>query len=184
MTSDRTHLKDLLHRFARLVAAEGWEGDLNPTQRAALLYLARANRFSRAPSHVADYLSATRGTVSQTLKALHRKGLIRERRSETDKRSFSYEPTPEGIALVSAGDGLSKVLAQLSSAEAADFADKLTHLISGLLQEREGRPFGVCRTCLHHETRGKAGFCRLLHVEIGKEGLDQLCHEHKEVEAA
>lgn len=178
MTSDRAHLKDLLHRFARLIAAGGWEGNLNPTQRAALLYLARANRFSRAPSHVADYLSATRGTVSQTLKALLRKGLIRERRSETDKRSFSYEPTREGIALVSADDGLSKVLAQLSSTEAADFANKLTHLISGMLEEREGRSFGVCRTCFHHETRGKAGFCNLLQVAIGEEERDQLCHEH------
>ena len=184
MTSDHVHLKDLLHRFARLVAAEGWEGDLNPTQRAALLYLARANRFSRAPSHVADYLSATRGTVSQTLKALQRKGFIRERRSETDKRSFSYELTREGIVMVSAGDGLSAVLAQLSSAEAADFADKLAQLIAGLLEEREGRAFGVCRTCFYHNARGKTGFCTLLQVEIGEQERDQLCHEHAKAEAA
>lgn len=184
MTSDRTHLKDLLHRFARLIAAEGWGEDLNPTQRAALLYLARANRFSRAPSHVADYLSATRGTVSQTLKALHRKGLVRERRSETDKRSFSYEPTPEGIALVSAHDGLSKVLAQLSAEDADSFADQLTHLISSLLEQRGGQSFGVCRTCFHHEARGKTGFCTLLQVELGEEERGQLCHEHAKAEAA
>ncbi|WP_172974907.1 MarR family winged helix-turn-helix transcriptional regulator [Roseivivax sp. THAF30] len=131
-----------------------------------------------------DYLSATRGTVSQTLKALHRKGLIRERRSETDKRSFSYEPTPEGIALVSVGDGLSKALSQLSAEDAENFADQLTHLISGLLQERDGRSFGVCRTCFHHEARGKTGFCTLLRVELGEEERDQLCHEHKEAKAA
>lgn len=184
MTSDRTYLRDLLQRFARLIAADGWGGDLNPTQRAALIYLARANRFSRAPSHVADYLSATRGTVSQTLKALRRKGLIRELASEGDKRSFSYELTPEGLACVAADDRLSEVLAGLSKEDAAELSGHLSNLIFGLLELRNGQSFGICRTCQHHEKRGPAGYCKLLQVALVPEERDQLCHEHVPVEAA
>jgi DNA-binding MarR family transcriptional regulator len=96
MTNDREHtrfISDLIDRLGRLNAAEEWNGPLNPSQFAALSYLARANRFSRAPSHVADYLATTRGTASQTLKALARKELIAESRLEEDKRSIRYDVT-------------------------------------------------------------------------------------------
>jgi DNA-binding MarR family transcriptional regulator len=96
MTDDRDHtrfISDLIDRLGRLNAAEEWNGPLNPSQFAALSYLARANRFSRAPSHVADYLATTRGTASQTLKALARKELIAESRLEEDKRSIRYDVT-------------------------------------------------------------------------------------------
>ena len=184
MASDHTHLRDLFQRFTRLVASEGWDGDLNPTQRAALLYLTRANRFSRTPSHVADYLTATRGTVSQTLKALRRKGLIEEVPSATDKRSFSYTPTADGVRLVSADDRLAEVLATLSGKDATDLSKVLVGLISGMLEQRGGRSFGVCRTCSHHEVRGDAGYCKLIAEPLTLQDGDALCHEHENAEAA
>ncbi|MFC6657468.1 MarR family transcriptional regulator [Roseibium salinum] len=97
--TDTEIVRDLIDRLSRLIAAEEWNGPLNPSQFAALSYLARANRFSRAPSHVADYLATTRGTASQTLKALARKGLIAETRSQEDKRSIRYDVTDHGIDL-------------------------------------------------------------------------------------
>ncbi|WP_299615997.1 MarR family transcriptional regulator [uncultured Tateyamaria sp.] len=184
MTSNQTQLRDLLHRIARLVVSEGWEEDLNPTQRAALRYLARANRFSRAPSHVADYLSATRGTVSQTLKALSRKGLIKEFPSETDRRSISYEPTPEGLMRASADDSMTVVLSDLPDEDASDFVDHLSGFISAMLAQRGNRTFGMCSSCLHHEKRDHDGYCKLLGVELAPEERQQLCHEHREVDAA
>jgi len=74
--ASRHHIRELIERLARVSAADEWADDLNPTQKAALAYLARANQYSRSPSQVAEFLAATRGTVSQTLKALARKGLI------------------------------------------------------------------------------------------------------------
>ncbi len=86
-------LRSLLDRTSRLLQAGHRTGDLNPPQVAALAYLSRANRFSRSPSQVADYLSATRGTVSQTLHALEGKGLIVPVRSDQDRRSLRYDLT-------------------------------------------------------------------------------------------
>lgn len=174
------HLRDLLHRVARLLASEGWGDDLNPTQRAALAYLVRANRFSRAPSHVADYLAATRGTVSQTLKALRRKGLVEEARSETDRRSVVLEPTEAGRACVGTADALDAALAGLPEAQAAALETGLGDLVSDLLKRRGGRSFGICRTCRHHEGRPDGGHCRLLRVDLAPFETGQLCHEHAE----
>jgi DNA-binding MarR family transcriptional regulator len=180
MTSDRSRLRDLLHRLSRLMAAEGWGEDLNPTQRAALAYLARANRFSRAPSHVADYLSATRGTVSQTLKALERKGLIRAAPSDGDRRSIAYAPTPEGAAIAGRGGAVDDALADLPAPTAAALANGLATLTRDVLARRGGRSFGMCRTCRHHDPRGPGGFCLLLGVDLDPPETRQLCHEHAE----
>ena len=105
--SDTRALSELILRLARLELAGAWQDDLNPAQRAALAYLARANRFSRAPSQVADYLGTTRGTVSQTLKALDSKGHIAAEAAPGDRRSIRYRVTDRGRAEVALRGGLS-----------------------------------------------------------------------------
>ncbi len=66
----------LIERLDRLVRSGESGHGLNPAQWEALRYLARANRFSRNPAALADYLGSTRGTVSQTLIALEQKGHV------------------------------------------------------------------------------------------------------------
>ncbi|WP_282610739.1 MarR family winged helix-turn-helix transcriptional regulator [Pelagibius sp. Alg239-R121] len=175
----RSELRFLIDRIARISASEDWSDGLNPTQRAAISYLARANRFSRMPSQVADYLSATRGTVSQTLKALARKGLVIEVRSESDRRSVSYEVTPEGQNALEVDTLLDAALADLGTKDAANLTTSMKALAKCLLSAREGRSFGICKTCRHHR-KGKTGaHCALLEVELLPEETEQLCHEHE-----
>ncbi|MBW3097033.1 MarR family winged helix-turn-helix transcriptional regulator [Pseudohoeflea coraliihabitans] len=178
MTEEPVFLRDLLDRLARIIASEGWTDDLNPTQRAALSYLARANRFSRAPSHVADYLCATRGTVSQTLKALARKDLVREVRSETDRRSIAYILTECGERVAQTPGALDDVLRRLDPEAASTLAQELASLLRHTLAERGGRSFGMCHTCRHHQSDGEGGWCRLLKVDLKEDETRQLCHEH------
>jgi len=180
MTRDnRADIRDLLDRIARLKAAEDWGDDLNPSQRAALAYLCGANRFSRAPSHVADYLSATRGTISQTLKALARKGLIAEIRSATDRRSISYEVTPAGEAASQKGTAIDAALAGLDPTSADALTKALKGLVGAVLAARGGRSFGLCRTCRHHRVRDDGAFCALLNEALAPHEAAQTCHEHE-----
>ena len=158
----KSEVRDLLDRLSRINTAEDWTGSLNPSQRAALAYLAKANRFSRKPSQVADYLSATRGTVSQTLKALSRKNLICENRSETDKRSISYDITAEGMKELDHSAAIDNALAQMADTDLATLSDQLKKLAKELLRQRKARPFGICRTCRYHQTGTSGVFCKLL----------------------
>ncbi|QYX58505.1 MarR family transcriptional regulator [Roseovarius sp. SCSIO 43702] len=181
------HLRELLSRLSRVVASEGWGGDLNPVQRATLAYLVRANRFSRAPSQVADYLLATRGTVSQTLKALARKGLVEERRSDSDRRSIRYDVTAAGRELAHQASDLDAAIAALPAQRKAALAGGLGDLLRGTLDQRGARPFGICRTCRHH--RPEAGpeggaWCALLDVALSPPDRDRICHEHAPRDAA
>ena len=176
--SDPTELRALIERVARLVSAEAWRGPLNPTQQAALDYLSRANRFSRAPSHVADYLCATRGTVSQTLKALERKGFIKAVPSQSDKRRMSYDVTRQGHELLAQMQDLNLVLDAMTQGQQARLADGLRAMLRALMERRNGQSFGICKTCRHHRSHEDGAFCALLDLPLAPPEIEQICHEH------
>ncbi|WP_322866773.1 MarR family transcriptional regulator [Aquicoccus sp. G2-2] len=168
-------LTTLLDRLARLHLQERRDDDLNPAQRAALDYLARANRFSRMPSAVADYLAATRGTVSQTLKTLARKGLIHEHTPPGDKRARRYDLTAEGQRLC-AHPSTAEIT--LSADDAAEAEATLRALLKAMLDARDRRSFGVCKTCRYHGARNDAPYCNLLQLALTNEETTQICVEH------
>lgn len=173
------HIRSLINRLARLDASETWESPLNPAQIGALEYLARANRFSRAPSHVADYLGTTRGTMSQTLKSLARKGFVKERRSEADKRSISYELTEAGRVLAAPRRALVEAIEALPKTEQASLGAALSDLLAFQLRKNGTRPFGFCRACTHHRVMQDGPFCALLSLKLLPEEADQTCHEQE-----
>lgn len=178
-SSTRDTVREMLDRIARITASGDWAGDINPTQRAALSYLNNANRFSRSPSQVADYLSATRGTVSQTLKALARKGLVQEVRSAFDKRTISYDVTEAGHAALNVKTTIDNALGQLSETSLNSLSDQLSEVIRQALLARGGRSFGICRTCRHHRADTAGAFCLLLNEPLLPAETDQICHEHE-----
>jgi len=177
-TGDTGATAHLIDRLARLQAAQGWDGTLNPTQRAAMLYLARANRFSRTPSAVADYLGTTRGTVSQTLKSLAQKGFLGETKSPTDKRSIRYDLRPAGQEVAAQAQMMDRALATLPPQDRDALDRGLAGLARAVLAQTGGRSFGLCATCRHHRTTPDGAQCALLNVALAPEEADQICQEH------
>src|SRR5262249_51223226 len=78
-----------LERIARLTRAAEHGDQLNPAQRETLRYLSKCNRFSNSPGAITQYLGATKGTISQTVKALERKGHIDKSQREAERRSIA-----------------------------------------------------------------------------------------------
>jgi len=179
--TNQKYIKELIDRLGRISAADEWEKDINPTQWTALSYLARANRFSRSPSQVSDFMATTRGTVSQTLKALARKELIEEARSEHDKRSISYSITKEGRALFNKASTIEDAMSGLSDEETAPLLAGLEAVLRSALKQREMRAFGVCETCKYHSKKTSGGFCKLLNESLSAAEAKQICHEYSEV---
>ncbi|MEP0321929.1 MarR family winged helix-turn-helix transcriptional regulator [Bauldia litoralis] len=170
-------IRALINRLARLDAAETWKVDLNPAQIAAIEYLGRANRFSRAPSHVAEYLGTTRGTMSQTLKSLVRKGYVTERQSETDKRSISFELTEAGRPLAGREGALADAIKALPAQDQDRLSESLSALLKARLLANGGRAFGICKTCVHHRATENAAHCALLSLPLSTDETTQICHE-------
>ncbi|MFD1159767.1 MarR family winged helix-turn-helix transcriptional regulator [Roseovarius aestuarii] len=164
--------------------ASSWSGDLNPVQRSALEYLRDANRFSRSPSHVAEFLGTTRGTMSQTLKALLRKGFVQEVRSESDKRSISYALTRAGSAVLAEDGVIAVALTNLTDQEVVELESGLRQTLRQALKLNGGKSFGQCKTCRYHEAAKGAAFCQLLSVPLSAEDSEKICIEHEEAVVA
>ena len=83
-------LLELVERLGNLMRSElrksGSEESLQPVHLQALIYLSKANRYSNTPQALADYLGLTKGTVSQTLLLLDRRGLIERFEDDIDRR--------------------------------------------------------------------------------------------------
>lgn len=174
----------LIERLGRLLRAGDHAGGLAPAQWEALRYFARANRFSRTPAALADYLGATRGTISQTLIALEDKGLVRKAANARDGRSVELSLTRSGRALLDS-DSLKDVARDIdASGEADGLAQGLEAALHQALVRRGGRAFGVCRTCRHFRPSGrgdKAGkphHCALLDEPLSDAAASLVCFEH------
>lgn len=174
---EQERIREIINRIARLDAGESWGGDLNPSQRAVLDYLSRANRFSRSPSNIAEYLGTTRGTISQTLKSLGKKGFVTETRSDTDKRSIVFDLTTKGRDVLRSHGKLVSGILDLAANDQRILSEALSNLLSKVLVQNQGRPFGICRTCKHFDPAPKGGFCALLSETLTERDAGEICHE-------
>src|SRR5688572_13397288 len=98
-------LLDLVERLGNLIRAEmrrmGSEHSLQVVHLQALVYLHRANRYSNTPQALAEFLQLTKGTVSQSLLLLDRRGLIERYEDEVDRRVVRLRLSPSGEQVVS-----------------------------------------------------------------------------------
>lgn len=178
-------LFDLLERLSSLTRVWFRQhpllADLQPIQLSALLYLARCNRYSNTPLAVTEYLGLTKGTVSQSLKALEAKGLIVKTQDVTDKRSVHLSLTEPARVLLGAVMP-PEFLAAAAARMGAD-AQTLEHLLGDLLrtiQRSENVPgFGLCKTCRFHRKTASGGFCELTQESLAAAERELICREHQ-----
>lgn len=177
-------LSDLLTRTARLIAGDGHSAGLKPVQWQALRYLAVANRFSRTPGALTAWLGQTKGTVSQTVGALERKGLVARSEDSEDRRLVRLSLTPAGYGLLAeAPEAVSDAMtAGLATPERAALESLLARMLTGHLAKRGYRPFGQCVDCRHFERDAADGAphrCGLLALPLSDADADAICIEQE-----
>lgn len=150
---ERSKIVDLVDRLTRIAHSLQFAEGLNPAQWEALRYVARSNRNSCSPGALADFMGSTRGTVSQTLKALESKGLIERSRLDCDRRSVRLNITGAGQQMLQR-DPLGAVyeaLSPLSESDQSALVQGMERLL-GAVQTNQGIPeFGPCLDCTHYK---------------------------------
>jgi DNA-binding MarR family transcriptional regulator len=159
-----------LERLARLLRQSGHAKGLNPVQWEALRYLARCNVLSHSPGAMAKYLGSTKGTVSQTVMALEKKGLLSKHVDAKDQRGVALHLTEAGKALL-VDDDLNVVKADI-----AELSDKtrrrFDRALDALLEQarlRGGEPqFGTCLSCRYYReaSSGLAAHCMKVNATV------------------
>ncbi|MFN4204990.1 MAG: MarR family winged helix-turn-helix transcriptional regulator [Agrobacterium albertimagni] len=173
----------LLERIGRVLQNDGHSEGLKPTQWEALRFFERANRFSRSPSALTAYLGMTKGTVSQTVSALEKKGLVEKATGEADRRQVRIEVTAKGESLLKRDplDALTTSLSKLRSPQRRELKDNLSNFLRTTLRQREGRQFGACKTCRYFRKHAEGGAphkCGLLDEPLSAADSEMICVEH------
>jgi DNA-binding MarR family transcriptional regulator len=178
----------LIDRLDRLVRAGEQLGDLNPAQWEALRYLAQANRFSRTPAALADYLAATRGTVSRTLASLESKGYLCRAPSTRDGRSVEFLLSPDGDRALKRDPllALARDIQEAAGGDLGSLVDALRRALRCAIVRNERRPFGACHTCRHFRTDVRPGarmphHCALLDEPLSRADSHAICAEQEPV---
>jgi DNA-binding MarR family transcriptional regulator len=186
MLMDAVRLYDVLERLGNLLRSEEREAaaraGLLPVHLAALGYLGRANRYSNTPAALAEYLGLTKGTVSQSLLVLERRGYLRKQGDSRDRRVVRLELTARGrraLERQSPPAAIRMAAEELGAAETDLLTTGLDGLLRAMQRARGNRSFGVCRTCRFFE-RGPDGFrCGLTHESLSAEDSERICREHE-----
>jgi DNA-binding MarR family transcriptional regulator len=178
---------ELVEQLGHCACSEAFSAGLNPAQWAALRFLERANRFSRTVSAFADYHGTTRGTASQTIRALVQKGFLRRLPDERDQRSFRLELTGHARAVLDADPlaGLVSAAATLPHAQCAVLAEGLRTMLERVQDQRARRSFGVCTSCRHlcalddEGERGCASRCTFKNAILQDGELGKICIDYQ-----
>lgn len=172
----------ILERISSLFRAELREHatahELKLVQLEALIYLSVANRYSDTTSALTEYLGTTKGTTSQTVMALERRGLLEKRKDANDGRVMHCELTTAGRD-ITAECLPASFLTDLTAPSQSDALRAATGLLRSLQAGREHRVFGQCRDCVHLQRNGPRLRCGLTDEVLTTAESRQLCREHE-----
>ncbi|CAI2719478.1 MarR family winged helix-turn-helix transcriptional regulator [Nitrospina watsonii] len=179
-------LHDYIERISHLIRSEtriaGTDFDLQPIQLDVLYYLTRSNRYSNTPQGVTDYFGLTKGTVSQTIKALESKGLVQKTPDAKDGRKVHLSVTRSGKKLLERAMPAQVITSAWEKIQELDqdrlLAD-LKLLLVRMQKVNEMKSFGVCRTCrFNTQVSETKFFCELTQEALTPNDTTLLCREH------
>lgn len=186
MLKDPLTLLGILDRLANLLRADlrriGGASSLQAVHLQALLYLAQSNRFSNTPQALADYLGLTKGTVSQSLLLLDRRGLVERYEDELDRRVVRLRISRSGAELLETA-GLNDLwrtaTRDVSATRIRAVVSTLRETLARVQDVTGGSNFGTCETCTHWERRSARVYhCAWYGERLGLTESRQLCRAH------
>jgi DNA-binding MarR family transcriptional regulator len=138
MPLDRSPLQ-LLHRTSHLADALFLSQTKGPTARQLAVMIAIDENMGASQHELAEYTGIDRSTISQTVRRLVRRGLVRRKRNSKDRRAFKIVLTDEGRELLAESGPIARdvdegVLDALPSARRGEFLDLLCEVVRKLAQ--------------------------------------------------
>jgi DNA-binding MarR family transcriptional regulator len=148
-------------------------------------YISQCNRYSDTPVAVTEFVGATKGTTSQSINILEKKGFLIKRPDKVDGRVIHLDLTDKGEYFVKnefPPHEFRDALDGLNPDDRESLAILLTKLLIQLQRKNNGKLFGVCHTCKHFKKFGLEDThqCGLTLEPLSEEESFQICREHEQ----
>ncbi|WP_368904439.1 MarR family winged helix-turn-helix transcriptional regulator [Taklimakanibacter lacteus] len=185
--ADSRAIVHALERLSRLMRGAEFGEGINPAQWEALRFLARANRFSNSPGALTRYLGATKGTISQTVKALERKKFIEKTERPGEKRSIVLTLTQAGRDVMARDpwNALAASCDALGGKTRRRMDKGLAELLAQEIARRNDPSFSACLTCRFWRAEGRSEdasgphLCMLFDAPLSAHETTQICIAHE-----
>lgn len=183
---------DYIERLSNLIRIDsrrqGASFGLQPIQLEALHYLSLCNRYSDTPIAVTEYLGQTKGTVSQTLIVLEKKGYLTKHADGKDKRVTHLKVSADGKKILQnliPTPLFVNACEQLSDNTQKKVVLALNELLLALLHANNMKSFGVCYSCRYNlKIKDGAYFCKLTQESLSETDIQLICREHEDANLA
>lgn len=161
-----------LHR--NLIRRSAVEHDLQFVHVEILQYLLMCNRYSNTNQALSEFLGQTKGSISQSLSHLEKRGFVLRSQDKKDKRVFHLVILSKGIHLVES----------LNARTAVDDSKEMKQVLRSILltfqKKNNMRSFGICSSCKFNQNLGKNNFvCGLTKETLTLEDIKKICREHE-----
>ena len=178
-------LEKISEVFRVLLWTEAKEHNVSPIQMQILIFLKyHTTDKQRRIAFIAREFNLTKATISDSVKALEQKGLIKRETDSIDSRSFNFSLTEKGVKLTGMVEHftvpLDVAIATLSPEQKGYLLSSVFDLIYRLNSQGIISTQRMCYNCHYYGgDRGQYHYCNLMQAPLAFEDLRLECPEHK-----
>jgi DNA-binding MarR family transcriptional regulator len=176
---------DLIERMTALIRSEERkkcaELGLQPVHLQVVDYLSRCNRYSDTPAALTNYLGMTRGTVSQTVLLLEKKGYVKKTADKTDRRVVHLSLLSEGEIILKQARPTDLFKRASLIFEENGFVNHeiiFVKALTALQKANNSQSFGLCKTCQYFTQLPTGFYCGLTKEALSHSDSEKICQEH------
>lgn len=178
-------LERVSQAFRVLLWNESKEFSLSPIQIQVLIFLLHHSNEKRKVTYLADEFNMTKATISDTIKTLEQKLLIKKEYEQLDTRSYVINLTKKGKGIAEQtclfAEQIQIPIDKLHSTDKENLLLSLLDIIQHLNRSGVITLQRMCKTCLYYQPsdKGQKHFCKLLSQNLHFTDLRIDCPEHE-----
>jgi DNA-binding MarR family transcriptional regulator len=157
-------LERISESFRVMLWNEGKDVNISPIQVQILTYLAHFPTSESTVTALSIYFNMTKATISDALKTLELKELVKRKVNPNDTRSYQILLTRSGKSMAKKVEGFAQPLLEVVREIPIDKQAQLLHssmaMIQGLSEAGILNEQRMCLNCNHYEVKSRTHLCR------------------------
>lgn len=174
-------LERLSQVFRILLWNKAKEQSLSPIQIQLLIFIKHHSADKTTISYLAQEFNFTKPTISDAIKVLEQKKLIKKITDSNDTRSYTIQLTASGKKIIAETENfaspLTTIIAKTSEADKMILWQNVSNLIIHLNKLEVISVQRSCFNCKHYRTKNKTHFCNLLNQKLETQDIRIDCSE-------
>ena len=179
-------LERISKAFRVLLWEESKKYGISPIQIQILIFCLSHKTEMLKVSFLAKEFDLTKATISDSVKVLIKKELLKKIPDTYDSRSYTVALTQKGRDLAKKTshftNSLEAAVNSIDDNQKGVFLKNLLDIIHNLNKKEVISTQRMCLTCHHYKNKNNGHFCNLLNKELHNQELQIDCPEHKILE--